>query len=327
MKKPLLSIVLPTYNAEGDLRRFFKSFNRQTIRKDAFELLVLDGGSTDETVSIARKNGATVIHNPYKLTEPGVALGFQKAMGDLVMVLAADNLFRDPDAIEQMIAVFRDKSIAGAFPKHDTGPGDNWYSWYINTFTDPFTHFVYGDAANTRTFHRIYKTLTHTGAYDVYDYTSSAVRPIIALAQGFTIRKKFLPARHEISDDILSIYNMIDEHKRMAYVHSVTLYHYTIRDTKQFVSKLRRGVDNALLRADSGITKRRVYMTPGQRIRMVLFFPYAFSLILPLLQSIISAVRFREPAWLIHWIMVFFSAAVITIRACSLSVRRIVRGN
>ncbi len=318
-----LSIVLPTYNAQKDLVRFFESVNIQTLPKKEFELLVVDGGSTDKTREIARKNGAKVIHNPYKLTEPGVALGFQKAKGDLVMVLAADNLFKDPDALETMIRVFGDKTVVGAFPKHDTGSGDNWYSWYLNTFTDPFTHFVYGNAANTRTFRRVYKTVTHTSVYDVYDYSSFPVRPIIALAQGFTIRKKFLPARKEISDDILSIYKMIDENKPMAYVHSVILYHYTIRDAKQFISKLRRGVENALLRGDSGITKRKVYMTPSQRIRMVLFFPYAFSLVLPLLQSIINAVRFREAAWLIHWFMVFLSATVITVHACSLVVRRI----
>jgi len=321
MKTPILSIILPTYNAGSDLRRFFDSFHKQSIGKDEMELLIIDGGSTDQTRVIARKNGAKIVHNPHKLTEPAVALGFQIARGELIMVLAVDNLFPDPDALKKMIGVFRDRIIVAAFPKHDTGPGDNIYSRYINTFTDPYTHFVYQNAANARTFHRLYKTITHNELYDIYDYTSSNERPIIALAQGFTIRKKFLPKRTEISDDVLSIYRMIDAKKQIAYVHGVVLWHYTIRDTRQFVSKTKRAVENALLRRDSGITKRNAYLTKTQKIRMYLFLPYAFTIILPLLQSIIGVIREREFAWLLHWYVTIFSAGIIVTHALSLRIK------
>jgi glycosyltransferase involved in cell wall biosynthesis len=321
--RPKLSIVLPTLNAQKDLMRFFVWFNKQSISKKHIELLIMDGGSTDKTRHIAKINGARVIHNPYRLTEPGVALGFRRARADLVMILAADNIFPDPKALEKIIGVFKDKKIIAAFPKHDTGPRDNLYSRYINTFTDPFTHFVYLDAANTRTFKRLYKTLVHNSTYDVYDYTSYPVRPIVALAQAFTIRKKFLPKRKEISDDILSVYRLMDEGRRMAYVHSVTLWHYTIRDTRQFISKLKRGVDNALLRKDSGITKRKNMLTRVQKIRMVAFFPYAFTIILPLLQSIINAFLEREIMWLMHLPLVLFSAIVIVYHALGILLKRL----
>lgn len=311
MKTPALSIILPTYNAQKNLARFFDSFNRQKIEKTDREVLIIDGGSTDDTRQIAKKNGATIFHNPHKLTEPAVALGFELARGELVMVLAADNFFPDPSALIKMIGVFNDKKIIAAFPKHDTGPGDNIYSRYVNTFTDPYTHFVYQDAANARTFHRLYKTVVHNELFDIYDYKTNKKRPIIALAQGFTIRKKLLPTRTEISDDVLSVYRMIDEGKQMAYVHGISLWHYTIADTAQFISKTKRAVENALLRRDSGITQRNRYLTQAQKLRMCLYLPYAFTIVLPLLQSIIGAIRFREPAWLAHWYVTIFSAVII----------------
>ncbi len=313
MNSPKLSIVLPVYNAESDLQRFFRYFDKQNFPKGSVELLIMDGGSTDNTVALSRAHQARVIHNPKKLTEPGVALGFAYARAPLVMILAADNIFPDPDAIMTMIRVFDDKKIVAAFPKHDTGPGDNLYSRYINTFTDPYTHFVYGDAANTRTFHKVYRTLVHTDDYDIYDYRSSTALPIIALAQGFTIRKSLMPPRKEVSDDILTVYRLIDEGKILAYVHRVRLWHYTIRDTKQFISKQRRAVENALLRQDSGITKRRGVMTFGQRMRMYLFIPYALTIVPALIQSIARFITTGEVMWLTHWYFSLFSAVCITL--------------
>ncbi len=323
MKKLKLSIILPTYNAQVDLQRFFRSFERQRYPASAVELLVMDGGSTDNTVRVAKAHGARVIHNPYQLTEPAVALGFKYAKAPLVMILAADNLFPDTGAIMTMIRVFDDTRIAAAFPKHDTGPGDNLYSRYINTFTDPFTHFVYGDAANTRTFYRLYKNVIHTNLYDVYDYKSNPARPIIGLAQGFTVRKSLMPPRKEISDDILTVYRLIEEGKSLAYVHGVTLWHYTIRDTKQFIAKQRRAVENALLRADSGITKRSSVMTAGQRTRFYLFIPYALTIIPSLLQSLAGFVATGEIMWLTHWYFCLFSAICIVYTAVPLLVKKL----
>ena len=295
---------------------------KQTLSRDSYEVLMMDGGSTDATRDICRKHKATVIHNPQKLTEPGVALGFTKARAPLVMILAADNLYPDRDSLKTMISVFDDPKVVAAFPKHGSGPDDNLYSRYINTFTDPLTHFVYGDAANTRTFRNIYKTLLHTDIDDVYDFRSNTTRPILALAQGFTIRKSLLPPRKEVSDDILTVYRLIDEGKKLLYVYSVTLWHYTIRDLAQFISKTRRGVENALLRQDSGITKRASVMTWDQRLRFYLFVPYSLSVVFPVVQSIVKAVTTGEPMWLIHWYFSFIAAAVIAWTAVPLIIKK-----
>lgn len=324
MKRPTLSIVVPTYNAQRDLERFFDSLVRQRLSNTRVEILIIDGGSTDRTVEIARKYKARIIPNPLKLTEPGTALGFAHAKGKFVMVLATDNIFPDQDAIQTIIDVFRDPRIVAVFPKHDTGPGDSIYSRYVNTFTDPFTHFVYQDAANARTFHKLYRTIEHTSVYDIYDYASSPVRPIIALAQGFTIRKSLMPPRKEVSDDILTVYRLIDERKRLAYVHGVTLWHYTIRDTKQFIAKQRRAVENAFLRQDSGITKRRDVMTIPQRIRMYLFVPYALTVVPALIQSIAGFVTTGEIMWLAHWYISLFSAVCISVTVVPLIIKRLV---
>ncbi len=312
MKHPTLSIVVPVYNVEALLDRFLTSLAKQTMSKDQIEVLILDGGSTDRTLEIAKSYNVTVIHNPQKLAEPGVVLGFQKANGELVMVLAVDNIFPKTTAIQDLIDVFKDKKIAGAFPKHDTAKDDSIYSLYINTFTDPFTHFVYGNAANARTFNRVYKTIQHTDSYDIYNFQSASGYPLIALAQGFTVRKKYIRDRiHDAFDDVLVIYDLIKKNKSIAYVHSVSLYHYTIQNFQDFVRKQRRAVENAFVRNNAGITKRTQFLTQGQKLRRYLFFPYSFTIISPLIQSVIQTVETGNSIWLLHPYMVFLSAATL----------------
>jgi hypothetical protein len=135
-----------------------------------------------------------------------------------------------------------------------------------------------------------------------------------------------MPPRKEISDDILTVYRLIDEGKLLAYVHGVTLWHYTIRDTKQFIAKQRRSVENALLRQDSGITKRSSDMTSEQRVRMYLFIPYALTFVIPLIQSVVRAVRTRKSIWLVHSYVCFFSVLIVLGTAVSLFARKVFEG-
>lgn len=312
MKPPVLTIVTPTYNAASYLNRYFTSLEKQTIDPEFVEILIVDGGSSDETLAIAKKHHVRIVHNPKKLAEPGVALGFEEARSELIMILAVDNIFKDSFALEKIAGIFKDSSITAAFPKHDTAPEDSLYSRYFNTFTDPYTHFVYGAASNARTFSSLYKTIIHTDIYDVYDYKSAKSYPLIALAQGFTIRKNAITKRiDDRFDDVLTVYSLIEHGKRIAYVYGVSLYHYTVADFSDFVKKQKRAVENALVRGNSGISQRDKYLTGWQKMKRYLYFPYALTIVLPLLVSVIQAIRTGERVWLWHWYMSFISAIIL----------------
>lgn len=47
---PLVSVVIPTYNRLGDLRKCLGAMERQTLPADEFEVIVVDGGSSDGTL-------------------------------------------------------------------------------------------------------------------------------------------------------------------------------------------------------------------------------------------------------------------------------------
>lgn len=56
--KPLVSVIIPTYNSQKNIRSCLESIKKQTYKR--IEILVVDRHSTDETVQIARKLKAKV---------------------------------------------------------------------------------------------------------------------------------------------------------------------------------------------------------------------------------------------------------------------------
>jgi glycosyltransferase involved in cell wall biosynthesis len=302
-----VSIVTPTLNNGKILQFFFNHLRHQTYKN--IECLIVDGGSTDNTLKIAKKNKARIIKNPLVLSEPGVSLGMEKARGDLIIILAADNYFKDRKALEKIVNIFNDKTIYAAFPKHDSQKNFSIFSKYHNVFTDPFNHFVYGEAANARTFHRIYKTLFHNKIYDIYDYAKSPELPMIALAQGFTVRAPFKRKKQDYFDDCQPIIEIIKARKKIAYIHSLSIYHNTTSDLNHFIRKQRWATQNALEKKSYGISFRQKNLSAGQKLRIKLWPFYALSFVLPTLRAIWGLVEDREPLWLFHPINCWFSAA------------------
>lgn len=308
----LLSIVTPTLNNQKDIRQFINSVKRQNKVGFNVEIIIADGGSTDQTRSIAKKMGARVISNPYVFADPGVNLGIKHAKGSLLIVLAADNIFEDRNSFKKLVSVFKNKQITAAFPMQVSGKKDSLYTKYINQFTDPFNHFVYGYASNGRTFKKVYATLKSTKIYDVYDYTSSHDKPLIAFAQGFMVRKGFRRNKKSAFDDVLPVIELLSSKKNIAFVHSVTLHHHTVRDLKHFARKQAWATINALQGKKYGISHRLEYLSASQKFRARIWPLYSLSFVLPLMRSIYGLVKDKEILWIFHAFLCMISALAST---------------
>jgi glycosyltransferase involved in cell wall biosynthesis len=49
-EKPLISVVIQTFNEEKYVRRALSRLQKQTIPRDRYEIIVVDGHSKDRTV-------------------------------------------------------------------------------------------------------------------------------------------------------------------------------------------------------------------------------------------------------------------------------------
>ena len=53
-----ISVVIPTYNEEKNIERCIGSLKRQTLHRSEYEIIVVDGNSSDMTMELAKKAGA-----------------------------------------------------------------------------------------------------------------------------------------------------------------------------------------------------------------------------------------------------------------------------
>src|SRR5437588_11978006 len=103
MSTPSFTFVLPALNAAGPLfERALRSIREQRYPADRVDIIVADGGSTDDTRAVARAYGANVIENPNRLAEWGVKEGMNRAAGDIVVIFAADNELVDSGWLERV---------------------------------------------------------------------------------------------------------------------------------------------------------------------------------------------------------------------------------
>ena len=109
LSRPLVSVVVPAYNAETFLERTLQSVRDQSYCH--LEALVVDDGSRDRTPEIVQ---AVAQQDPRikLLQQPnsGVAaarnLGIQHARGEFIAPIDADDLWH-PHALEKMVALFK----------------------------------------------------------------------------------------------------------------------------------------------------------------------------------------------------------------------------
>ena len=122
MEEKSLSItfIIPTLNSSRFLDKCFNSIIDQEYPKEKIKIMVVDGGSKDETFLLANKFGAEVVHNEKILCEPAVVLGMQKAQTDLCVIMGADNSLVGRNWIKEMVKPFEDPNIFAAYPSLKT---------------------------------------------------------------------------------------------------------------------------------------------------------------------------------------------------------------
>jgi glycosyltransferase involved in cell wall biosynthesis len=114
---PTVSIVIPTYNSHNILALCLKNIRNQDYPQDKIEIIIIDGGSKDNTLEIAKKYSVDKIcYNPLVVEEFGRALGIDLASHDLIAFIDQDNLLVCSDWIKKMVAPFQDSEIVGSEP-------------------------------------------------------------------------------------------------------------------------------------------------------------------------------------------------------------------
>ena len=113
--RPYLSVIVPVKNGHTVLPRMLEALGHSQLPRASWELIVVDDGSTDDTVTIAGEYADLVIRLPGRSRGPGYARnrGVERARGDCVVFLDADVLVR-PDTLSRIAATMSTRSDVDA---------------------------------------------------------------------------------------------------------------------------------------------------------------------------------------------------------------------
>lgn len=105
-KSPLISVIVAVFNGANTIQRCIKSVANQTFLSK--ELIVMDGASSDATVSILERNTSQIAYWESK-KDRGIAHAWNKALkhasGEWILFLGADDRLKDDHVLSDMAEI------------------------------------------------------------------------------------------------------------------------------------------------------------------------------------------------------------------------------
>lgn len=303
---PTVSVILPTLNSERYLEECLGSLRAQEYPAGRVEVLVIDAGSTDRTIDIAREFEVNrILDNPLRTGEAGKAVGIHAARGELILSVDSDNVIVGKDWLLRMVApLVADAEVAASQAmRWDYRREDGFVNRYhaLVGVGDPVALYV--------------------GNYDRYSYLTGRwtdcphsedpqdgwLRVVLFPehvptmgANGFLFRRALLDVV-PVDDyffDIDFVHKLVQRGHRTVALVDVPIRHYFCDSVATFRRKTRRRVDDFFYFKSKG---QRSYPWTSRRRAGLVRFAGSTALTVPLVVDAARGWRRqRDPAWLFH---------------------------
>jgi len=310
---PSISIIIVTYNCSTALFECLKSISSQSYPKDKLEILVIDGGSQDSTVEVAKSFNAKVIVRKQDRQNPErrKAVGLLNAKNELIAYIDSDNILPHHKWFISMVQpLIENKKIIATQPlRYAYKKSYSLLNRYFALFgvSDPVAYYL--DKRDRLS--QIESSWRHIGdATDMGNYYLVLFKPenMPTLgANGFIIRKDVLlrakcdPSEFfhiDVNYDLVKLgynrYGMVKD----------TIVHLT---GNTFFSFLRRRMiymrQYYLLRQSA--RRYRIYVPAHDKLKLVAFIFNSLTL-KAVYDSVKGYKKIQDIAWFLHPIMCIF---------------------
>ena len=216
---PHASVVVPAYNAAGTLPLCLTALAAQDYPRAAYEIVVVDDGSTDATAAIAAAAGATVIAQPNTGPAATRNRGAAAAAGEIILFTDAD-CEPQPDWLTLMLQPFADPAVAGVKGSYRTRQRE-----------------VVARLAQYE-FEERYELLARRPTIDFVDTHAAAFRAAVFHATG-GFDPAFVQANNE---DVDLSYRLAEQGYRLVFQRWAVVYHRHVASWRRYARlKMRRG--------------------------------------------------------------------------------------
>ncbi|WED22003.1 glycosyltransferase [Vibrio sp. JC009] len=325
-----VTIVIATYNSMHVLPRVADAIDAQTFPREMIDVLLVDGGSTDETIKFGRSKGYTVIDNPR--TEPVYAkyLGFHKAKTKYLIYLDHDEVFENERCIEDQVSCATRLGMRVVLSSgYVNPPGEHAINEYINEYGDPFSFFIYRLSKSPKYFIK-----EMASKYDIEEENSDCCivnfgeegpLPLIELlAMGTLIDRSYFNS--VFSDYVKNaenlphlFYFLMSKDTRVGICKKHMLVHYSSESIQGYLKKISWRIYNNIYHRDgvgaAGYLVRDKLMAKRaksiDKIKKYLFIPYALLIVPSIVDTLYLICSRRKLVYVLHTPLSIYAASKI----------------
>lgn len=314
---PTISVVTATYNSIRTIERCLQSIRAQQYPQQNIEIIVVDGGSIDATLTIAKQYHARVytIDSKKQNAEYNKSIGIKHAKNEILAMIDHDNILPHSMWLAKMVRPFIDnKNIVGVETlRYDYDPKESLLDRYFALFGtgDPFVWYLGRADRLSYMFDRYNLAGQVIGKKPYYTVVFNENRIPTIGANGFLVRRAILMKHAKAAPGMYFDMDVnVDLIKKgfntYAFVNDSILHltgygsvWYYFRRRMLFMMQYHVGG-----KSESRNEKRRYEIFSKKELwRLGFAIFYCVTLIIPLIESARGYIKIRDKAWFLHPLM------------------------
>lgn len=316
MKKslPTVTFVTATLNSESTILECIESVNKLDYPKRLIKMFIMDDGSTDQTLAIAKKFSFCKIFN-VKTSGPeeATAIGFNKAKSDYVVNFSSDNIIPEKKWLSKMLRPLEINKniIASESTNYHYDKSDKMLNRYFALFgmNDPVAFYL--DKRDRRShyelgWHLPTPAVNHGTYYETFFNRENM--PTLG-ANGFVVRTKIIQKVTKDINKFSHIDSCVDLFKlgydRYAFV-KTSLWHKSGESFFNYFYKRRKYALELYFKKKHN-RRFHLYYPSKDRMKLVRYVFYSLAGIEPFIQSVRGYVTIQDPAWFLHPLICFLT--------------------
>ena len=239
IKWPKISFILLTFNGGDGVRKCLESVKRQDYPQKLIDTVVVDNGSKDESVKIARQFETRVFVHPEGDLYSNWVRGLHKVRGEFVFYLEQDIVLRNKSFIKKMIKpLLEDSRLVATFTKEYPKNDMHWVCRYLSyhySQCDPLLEYLFLPVEKS--------FIDRREGYIVCKFEDKKIPPAARMFYRMKYLKKTPNWTTKNYFDHDFIINCVRSgYPYFGYVLEPGYYHYHVRDFKHLLQKRTRNL-------------------------------------------------------------------------------------
>lgn len=325
MNLPSVSIITCLYNTPLSLwEKCLKVIVSQKYPKKLIQHIVMDAGSTNGSMELAKKYGCTVIVRPDLLSfsQKRMSIGIQKSKGEIILFLEPDNIMTSSDWLSRMVEPFNDKNIVGSYSMHNVYSSDmSALSVYFALIgaNDPILYYL-GKSEKNLIYQKKYtmgQILYENDRYVSVKFTPQTL-PTLG-DNGHMVRKKAIDLVNINPDAFIHVdafYQLAIRHHDTFGVVKNTIIHDNCPDNN-IVKAFAKRVEFKELFTNHPSVRRSYLVFDKSRVtdvmHLALYILRSITVIPMVMFSVVGFLRHPHLSWFFHPVVCFWEVIVYTV--------------